>query len=262
MCCIVHTRHTRMRASVATVLREVRMTNTQLAALSSNSLLATLTEDSYQRILPDLEEVSLPLGEVLYESGSQQDFVYFPTTAIVSLLYVMENGQSAEMAVTGYEGVVGVSLFMGGGSMPSRAVIQSGGQALRMKALTMQAEFALGNSFHQALLRYTMSLITQMSQTAVCNRLHSLDQQLCRWLLLSHDRLQTDVLIMTHELIANMLGVRREGVTLAAGHLQKAGLINYRRGRIFIVDRAGLEARVCECYKVIKNQSDRLLGED
>ncbi len=237
------------------------MTNTQLATLSRNTLLATLTEDSYQRILPDLEEVSLPLGEVLYESGSLQDFVYFPTTAIVSLLYVMENGQSAEMAVTGYEGVVGVSLFMGGGSMPSRAVIQSGGEALRMKAITMQAEFALGNSFHRALLCYTMSLITQMSQTAVCNRLHSLDQQLCRWLLLSHDRLQTDELIMTHELIANMLGVRREGVTLAAGRLQKGGLINYRRGRIVIIDRAGLEARVCECYQVIKNQSDRLLGE-
>jgi CRP-like cAMP-binding protein len=236
------------------------MTNDPRASIAKNKLLATLPEDACQRILPHLQEVSLALGEVLYESGGPQEFVYFPTTAIVSLLYTMENGQSAEMAVTGYEGVVGIALFMGGGSMPSRAVIQSGGQALRMKARTMQAEFDRGNSFHKALLRYTMALITQMSQTAVCNRLHSLDQQLCRWLLLSHDRLRTNELVMTHELISNMLGVRREGVTLAAGHLQKAGLISYRRGRISILDRAGLEARVCECYKVIKNESDRLLG--
>jgi CRP-like cAMP-binding protein len=204
----------------------------------------------------------------LYEAGAQQDFVYFPTTAIVSLLYMMEklymmeNGQSAEMAVTGFEGVVGVALFMGGGSIPSRAVIQSGGHALRMKARTMQAEFERGGSFHQALLRYTMTLITQMSQTAVCNRLHSLDKQLCRWLLLSHDRLQTNELVMTHNLIANMPGVRREGVTLTVGHLQKAGLISYKRGHILILDRAGLETRVCECYNVIKNESDRLLGKE
>lgn len=236
------------------------MERMSLSLLRQNKLLAVIGGESRQRILPHLEWVSLPLGQVLYEADAPQDFVYFPTTAIVSLLYMMENGQSAEMAVTGYEGVVGISLFMGGGSMPSRAVIQSGGDALRMKARTMQVEFELGDTFHKALLRYTMSLITQMSQTAVCNRLHSLDQQLCRWLLLSHDRLQTDELIMTHELIANMLGVRREGVTLAAGRLQKAGIINYARGRITIRNRAALEARVCECYEVIRKEGDRLLG--
>jgi len=214
------------------------------------------------RVLPDLELVTLPLGTVLYESGSRQDHVYFPVSSIVSLLYLMEDGATAEMAVTGYEGIVGIALFMGGGSMPSRAVIQSGGRALRMSARAMQAEFERGETFHRALLRYTMSLITQMSQTAVCNRLHKLDQQLCRWLLLSHDRLQTDELIMTHDLIANMLGVRREGVTLAAGHLQRAGLIRYTRGRITILDRAGLEARVCECYHLIKKEGDRLRDLD
>jgi CRP-like cAMP-binding protein len=230
--------------------------------LRKNKLLSIFTEESYERVRPNLGWVSLPLGKVLYEAGAQQDFVYFPTTAIVSLLYMKENGQSAEMAVTGFESVVGVALFMGGGSIPSRAVIQSGGHALRMKARTMQAEFERGGSFHQALLRYTMTLITQMSQTAVCNRLHSLDKQLCRWLLLSHNRLQTNELVMTHDLIANMLGVRREGVTLTAGHLQKAGLISYKRGHILILDRAGLETRVCECYNVIKNESDRLLGKE
>jgi CRP-like cAMP-binding protein len=230
--------------------------------LRKNKLLSILTEESYERVRPYLEWVSLPLGKVLYEAGAQQDFVYFPTTAIVSLLYEMENGQSAEIAVTGFEGVVGVALFMGGGSIPSRAVIQSGGHALRMKARTMQAEFERGGSFHQALLCYAMTLIMQMSQTAVCNRPHALDKQLCRWLLLSHDRLQTNELVMTHDLIANMLGVRREGVTLAAGHLQKAGLISYKRGHILILDRAGLETRVCECYNVIKNESDRLLGKE
>ncbi len=236
------------------------MERMSLSLLRQNKLLAVIGGESRQRILPHLEWVSLPLGQVLYEADAPQDFVYFRTTAIVCLLYMMENGQSAEMAVTGYEGVVGISLFMGGGSMPSRAVIQSGGDALRMKARTMQVEFELGDTFHKALLRYTMSLITQMSQTAVCTRLHSLDQQLCRWLLLSHDRLQTDELIMTHELIANMLGVRREGVTLAAGRLQKAGIINYARGRITIRNRAALEARVCECYEVIRKEGDRLLG--
>lgn len=223
-------------------------------------MLAALPDEVLGRVLPDLEPVTFSLGEVLYEAGSHQDHVYFPTSAIVSLLYLMENGASAEMAVTGYEGIVGVALFMGGGSMPSRAVIQSSGEGLRMSARTMQTEFERGEGFHQALLRYTMSLITQMSQTAVCNRLHKLDQQLCRWLLLSHDRLQTDELIMTHDLIANMLGVRREGVTLAAGHLQRARLIRYTRGHITILDRAGLETRVCECYHVIKTESDRLLG--
>jgi CRP-like cAMP-binding protein len=233
-----------------------------LLRLSENKLLAALTEESYRRVLPDLEQVSLPLGEVLYEPGRQQTYVYFPTTALVSLLQIMENGQSAEMAVTGYEGVVGISLFMGADSMTCRAVIQGGGRALRMKARTMQAEFERGGSFQKVLLRYTMSLITQMSQTAVCNRLHSLEQQLCRWLLLSHDRLQTNNLIMTHEMISTMLGVRREGVSLAAGRLQKAGIINYARGQITIIDRARLETQVCECYKIVKTESDRLLGKD
>jgi len=225
-------------------------------------VLAALSDDAMARVLPDLELVTLPLGTLLYEAGSRQDHVYFPVSSIVSLLYLMEDGATAEMAVTGYEGIVGIALFMGGGSMPSRAVIQSGGRALRMSARAMQAEFERGETFHRALLRYTMSLITQMSQTAVCNRLHKLDKQLCRWLLLSHDRLQTDELIMTHDLIANMLGVRREGVTLAAGHLQRAGLIRYTRGRITILDRAGLEARVCECYHVIKKEGDRLRDMD
>lgn len=225
-------------------------------------MLAALSDDAMARVLPDLELVTLPLGTLLYEAGSRQDHVYFPVSSIVSLLYLMEDGATAEMAVTGYEGIVGIALFMGGGSMPSRAVIQSGGRALRMSARAMQAEFERGETFHRALLRYTMSLITQMSQTAVCNRLHKLDKQLCRWLLLSHDRLQTDELIMTHDLIANMLGVRREGVTLAAGHLQRAGLIRYTRGRITILDRAGLEARVCECYHVIKKEGDRLRDLD
>lgn len=236
------------------------MSNKKSVLVRENSLLAALSDEVLGRVLPDLEPVTFSLGEVLYEAGSHQDHVYFPTSAIVSLLYLMENGASAEMAVTGYEGIVGVALFMGGGSMPSRAVIQSSGEGLRMSARTMQTEFERGEGFHQALLRYTMSLITQMSQTAVCNRLHKLDQQLCRWLLLSHDRLQTDELIMTHDLIANMLGVRREGVTLAAGHLQRARLIRYTRGHITILDRAGLETRVCECYHVIKTESDRLLG--
>lgn len=237
------------------------MTHKLLSLMRKNILLASLAEDACERVLPDLELVSLPLGEVLYESGALQNFIFFPTTAIVSLLYVTSSGQTAEMAVTGYEGVVGVALFLGGGSMPSRAVIQSEGHALRMQATTMIAEFERGGSFHQALLRYTHALITQMSLTAICNRLHSLDHQLCRWLLLSHDRLQTDTIVMTHELIANMLAVRREGVSVAAKRLQKAGLIRYSRGRITITDRPGLEARVCECYQVIKSEHDRLLGK-
>jgi len=237
------------------------MAHELLPVIRKNILLASLTEDACERLLPGLESVSLPAGEVLYESGALQSFVFFPTTAVVSLLYITSSGQSAEMAVTGYEGVVGVALFLGGGSMPSRAVIQSGGQALKMKAKTMMAEFERGGSFHKALLFYTHALITQMSLTAVCNRLHSVDHQLCRWLLLSHDRLQKDTIIMTHEVIANILAVRREGVTRAAGKLQKAGLISYSRGRISILDRAGLEARVCECYAVIKQETDRLLAK-
>ena len=201
----------------------------------------------------------MPLGHVLYESGKTQSHVYFPTTSIVSLLYVLENGASAEIAVVGNEGVVGISLFMGGGSTPSRAVVQSAGHGFRLKANALKDEFDRGGAVLHMLLRYTQALITQMSQTAVCNRHHSLDQQLCRWLLLSMDRLEGDQLVMTQELIANMLGVRREGVTKGATDLQNDGLIKYNRGRITVLDRPGLEKRVCECYAVVKNEYDRLL---
>lgn len=219
-----------------------------------------LPREEYERILPHLEHVSLSLGEVLYESGAQMDHIYFPATAIVSLLYMMENGSSAEMGMAGKEGLVGVALFMGGDTMPNRAVVQSAGGAVRMKAKVLQDEFARGGAFQHLLLRYTQALLTQMSQTAVCNRLHGIEQQLCRWLLLSRDRLDSDELVMTQELIANMLGVRREGVTAAAGRLQEQGLISYVRGRIKILDRGGLEAAVCECYRVVKDEYDRLLG--
>jgi CRP-like cAMP-binding protein len=227
---------------------------------SENRLLAALPTDEYQRLLPTLQEISFSLGEVVYEFGGHLDYVYFPTTAIVSLLYTMENGASAEMGLTGNDGVVGIALFMGGGTMPNRAVVQSAGRAIRMKVRVLQEEFALGGPFQRMLLRYTQALITQISQTAVCNRLHSVEQQLCRWLLLSHDRLETDELIMTQELIADMLGVRREGVTVAAGHLQDAGAISYVRGRIQILNRKKLEETVCECYRVVKEEFDRLLG--
>jgi CRP-like cAMP-binding protein len=225
-----------------------------------NRLLASLPEDEFARLLPRLQQVSFSLGEVVYEFGGHLDFVFFPTTSIVSLLYTMENGTSAEMGLTGNDGVVGIALFMGGGTMPNRAVVQSAGEALRMKAKVLQDEFALGGKFQQLLLRYTQALITQISQTAVCNRLHSVEQQLCRWLLLSHDRVNADELIMTQELIADMLGVRREGVTVAAGRLQDAGAISYVRGHIKILDRQKLEETVCECYQVVKEEFDRLLG--
>jgi CRP-like cAMP-binding protein len=224
-----------------------------------NRLLAVLPEAEWQRWLPQLELVEMPLGEVLYESGGTLSHVYFPTTAIVSLLYVMENGASAEIAVVGNEGLVGVSLFMGGESTPSRAVVQSAGQGIRLEAGAMKNEFNRAGPTLHLLLRYTQALITQMAQTAVCNRHHSVDQQLCRWLLLSLDRLTGDELVMTQELIANMLGVRREGVTEAALKLQHAGLIRYTRGRITVLDRAGLEKRTCECYAVVKKEYDRLL---
>ena len=201
----------------------------------------------------------MPLGHVLYESGKTLSHVYFPTTSIVSLLYVLENGGSAEIAVVGNEGVVGISLFMGGGSTPSRAVVQSAGHGFRLNSGAMKDEFDRGGAVLHLLLRYTQALITQMSQTAVCNRHHSLDQQLCRWLLLSMDRLEGDQLVMTQELIANMLGVRREGVTKGATDLQNDGLIKYNRGRITVLNRPGLEKRVCECYAVVKNEYDRLL---
>jgi CRP-like cAMP-binding protein len=200
----------------------------------------------------------MALGDVLYEAGGVQNHVYFPTTSIVSLLYVMEDGASAEIAVVGHEGVVGISLFMGGESTPSRAVVQSAGKAYRLSGKLIKSEFKRAPVLH-LLLRYTQALITQMAQTAVCNRHHSLDQQLCRWLLLSLDRLEGSELVMTQELIANMLGVRREGVTEGAMKLQKAGLIRYSRGRITVLGRAGLEERTCECYAVVKAEYDRLL---
>jgi CRP-like cAMP-binding protein len=227
----------------------------------SNQLLAALPAADLQRWLPHLEVAELPLGAVLYEAGGTQSHVYFPTTAIVSLLYVMESGASAEIAVVGNEGIVGIALFMGGESTPSRAVVQSAGSGYRMVAQAIQNEFKRAPVLH-LLLRYTQALITQMAQTAVCNRHHTLDQQLCRWLLLSLDRLTGSDLVMTQELIANMLGVRREGVTEAALNLQKAGLIRYSRGRIKVLDRPGLETRTCECYAVVKKEYDRLLPDE
>jgi CRP-like cAMP-binding protein len=224
-----------------------------------NHLLDALPAADAERWLPLLESVDMPLGSVLYESGDPLSHVYFPTTSIVSLLYVMENGASAEIAVVGNEGVVGISLFMGGESTSSRAVVQSAGHGLRLKAPVMKEEFNRAGSVLHLMLRYTQALITQMAQTAVCNRHHSLDQQLCRWLLLSLDRLQGNKLVMTQELIANMLGVRREGVTEGALKLQHAGLIQYARGHITVLDRAGLERRSCECYAVVKKEYDRLL---
>jgi len=224
-----------------------------------NGLLAALPDAEWQHWQPRLERVDMKLGQVLHESGRTMSHVYFPTTAIVSLLYVMENGASAEIAVVGNEGLVGISLFMGGGSTPSRAVVQSAGEGWRLGAAAMKEEFDRAGPAMHLLLRYTQALITQMAQTAVCNRHHSLDQQLCRWLLLSLDRLGGNDLVMTQELIANMLGVRREGVTEAALKLQKAGLIRYSRGHILVLDRAGLERRSCECYAVVKTEYDRLL---
>lgn len=224
-----------------------------------NQLLAALPLVEWQRWLPQLELVDMPLGQVLYEPGTTLSHVYFPATAIVSLLYVMENGASAEIAVVGREGIVGISLFMGGESTPSRAVVQSAGHGFRLPSKMIKEEFSHSGPVMHLLLRYTQALITQMAQTAVCNRHHSLDQQLCRWLLLSLDRLQGSELVMTQELIANMLGVRREGVTEGALKLQTAGLIRYARGRITVLDRPGLEKRTCECYAVVKKEYDRLL---
>ncbi|PXX98433.1 Crp/Fnr family transcriptional regulator [Halomonas sp. LBP4] len=225
-----------------------------------NHLLAALPKDEYQRLAPYLERVELTLGDSLAESGKVMQHVYFPTDSIVSLLCVMEDGDSTEIAVVGAEGIVGISLFMGGETTPSRAIVQSAGSAYRLKGQLLKDEFDRAGTLQHLLLRYTQALITQMAQTAVCNRHHSLDQQLCRWLLLSLDRLPTNELVMTQELIANMLGVRREGVTESAGKLQRAGLISYHRGHINILDRPGLEARVCECYVVVKKEYDRLLS--
>ncbi len=210
---------------------------------------------------PHLELVTLDLGGVLYESGGQLAHVYFPTDSIVSLLYVMADGASAEIAIVGNEGVLGIALFMGGETTPSRAVVQSAGRGYRLKAQLMKQEFNRAGPMMHLMLRYTQALITQMAQTAVCNRHHSVDQQLCRWLLLSLDRLSSDELSMTQELIANMLGVRREGVAEAAGKLQEAGVIRYTRGHITVLDRPRLEQQVCECYAVVKKEFERLLAE-
>jgi CRP-like cAMP-binding protein len=226
-----------------------------------NRLLAVLPASEFECLLPHLKLVALPLGEALYESGSQLRYVYFPSTSIVSLLYVLADGSSAEIAVVGNEGLIGVSLFMGGETTPSRAVVQSAGHAYRLPGKVLKDEFNRGGAMQHLLLRYTQALLTQMAQTAVCNRHHSLDQQLCRWLLLSLDRLSSNKLVMTQELIANMLGVRREGVTEAAGKLQAAGVIEYSRGHITVIDRLALEARTCECYAVVKAESDRLLPD-
>ena len=225
----------------------------------ANRLLAALPREEWERLMPHVGAVELPLGKVLYEPGVAMSHVYFPTTAIVSLLYMLADGASAEIAVVGNEGIIGVSLFMGGETTPSRAVVQSAGHAYRLPGKLLKEEFIRGDAMQHLLLRYTQALLTQMAQTAVCNRHHSLDQQLCRWLLLSLDRLIGYELVMTQELIANMLGVRREGVTEAAGNLQNAGLIKYSRGRITVLDRGGLEARTCECYAVVKKEFDRLL---
>lgn len=227
-----------------------------------NYLLDALPAAERARLFPHLELVSMPLAHSVCEPGMTMRHVYFPTTAIVSLLYVMENGSSAEIAVVGNEGIVGVSLFMGGETTTSRAVVQSAGYAYQLTAQHLKDAFFLAGPMQILLLRYTQALITQMSQTAVCNRHHRLDQQLCRWLLLSLDRLRSNELTMTQELIANMLGVRREGVTEAAGNLQRAGLIHYSRGKITVIDRPGLEARVCECYQVVKTEFDRLLPKN
>jgi CRP-like cAMP-binding protein len=223
-----------------------------------NQLLTILPREEYQRLLPNLQHLDFSLGEVLYESSERMNYVYFPTTAVVSLLYTMADGSTAEMGLVGSDGVVGVALFLGGETTPNRAVVQVAGHALKMKAKVLQEEFARGGPFQVALLRYTQALITQISQTAVCNRLHTVEQRLCRWLLLSQDRVRSDELRMTQEFISNMLGGRRESVTVAAGRLQDAGLIQYARGNIKILDRLGLESNVCECYSIVKRETERL----
>lgn len=232
-----------------------------LSRPEDNRLLAALPEAERERLFPHLEPVDMPLGEVLYEPDTQLQHAYFPTTAILSLLYVLEDGASTEIAVVGNDGLLGVSLFMGGNTTPSRAVVQSAGSGFRLKTQRLKAEFKRAGPLQNLLLRYSQALMTQISQTAVCNRHHSVDQQLCRWLLLSLDLLTSNELVMTQELIANMLGVRREGVTEAARKLQKAGVIHYRRGHITVTDQKGLEARVCECYLVVKTEYERLLPD-
>jgi len=231
-----------------------------IVAQVGNYLLSRLPAEEYGRLLPSLQPVTLSQGEVLYESRGRLDFVYFPTTSVISLLYTMENGSIAEMGLVGNDGVVGVALFLGGDTTPNRAVVQIAGHVLRMSAKVLREEFARRGPFQYWLLRYTQALITQISQTAVCNRLHSVEQRLSRWLLLIHDRTNSEELPMTQEFIANMLGGRRESVTVAAGRLQGSGLIHYSRGQIRILDRKGLEAHVCECYQIVQAELDRLLG--
>ena len=232
-----------------------------LQSLVGNHLLAGLSSEVFERIHPTLAYLTLALGDVVYETGGRMAHIYFPTTSVVSLIYTMEDGATAEMGLVGNEGVVGIALFMGGETTPNQAVAQVAGGALRMKAQALLEEFRRGGPFQLALLRYTQALITQISQTAVCNRLHPVEKRLCRWLLLTRDRVPSDEILMTQEFIAHMLGVRREGVTAAAHHLQEAGLIRYARGHITILDREGLEAAACECYRVVKDEFDRLLGQ-
>ncbi len=224
-----------------------------------NHLLAGLPRDDFERLALSQTRISFSLGDVVYEAGRSMEYVYFPITCVVSLLYTMENGTTAEMGLVGNDGIVGVALFLGGETTPNRAVVQIAGDAIRMRAKSLQSEFALGGPIQQLLLLYTQALITQISQTAVCNRLHSVEKRLSRWLLLSQDRVKSDELAMTQEFIANMLGGRRESVTVAAGRLQNAGLIHYTRGHIKILDRQGLEASACECYQIVKTELDRLI---
>jgi CRP-like cAMP-binding protein len=260
-CLLAGTHNLAVFGSVQSAYHPVMAKSASAASHSprDNQLLAAMPEADYQALLPLLERVPMPLGQSVYEPGEAQGYVYFPTTSIVSLLYVLADGGTAEIAVTGHEGLVGIALFMGGETTPSRAVVQSAGEGYRLRASILKKEFERGGALQHVLLRYTQALITQMAQTAVCNRHHSVDQQLCRWLLLSLDRLPDNQLVMTQELIANMLGVRREGVTEAAGKLQADGLIEYARGRITVRDRKRLERRVCECYAVVKKEYDRLL---
>ncbi len=228
--------------------------------LIGNHLLTTLPQEEYQRLLPYFEPVTLALGQVVYHAAEQLEYLYFPTTSMISLLNTMEDGMTAEVGLTGNDGVVGIALFLGGDTTPNQAIVQVAGEAIRLRAKIVRDEFKLGGPFQEVLLRYTQALITQISQTAICNRLHPVEQRFCRWLLLSHDRVKTDKLEMTQELIATMLGGRRESVTVAAGRLQDSGLIRYIRGHITILDRKGLEAAVCECYEVVKTEYERLLG--
>ena len=225
-----------------------------------NILLAALTEDEYQRLGPHLEQVTFEIGKVIYHISDKLEYLYFPSTSMISLLYTLEDGMTAQVGLTGNDGVVGIAVFLGGETMPNQAVVQIAGNAYRLRTQLALEEFQRGGIFQKNLLLYTQTLITQISQTAICNRLHDVEQRFCRWLLLCHDRVRSDVLVMTQELIASMLGGRRESVTVVAGRLQDAGLINYTRGHITILDRKGLEAAVCECYKVVKVEYDRLLG--